>query len=119
MLNYSVDQVNVVFSKFSDMQLIDIVARAENWTHEKVYVTAHKESLVEGFPWENFGKSLEPGEGGKLPTPVRLELINAVRIHMNAGTLKEPEEDHKFFSSKMFNWFMWGWFIYFILSLLF
>lgn len=118
-MSYSVNEVNALFKDFTDMQLIDIVARAEKWTHEKVYNTAHKESQVEGFPWENFDKSLEAGQGGRLPTPVRLELINAIDIHMKAGTLKQPQSTNGLFDSKMFNWFMWGWFVYFIFSLFF
>jgi len=118
-LNYSVNDVNDVnkiFDHFNDMQLIDIVARAEDWPHENVYRMAHKESSVEGDPWEKFNKSLEPDAGGKLPVPVRLELMRAVQIHMKAGTLKRPQSSGSFFDSKFFKWAMWFWIFYFIVQ---
>ena len=115
-MSYSGKDVNKIFDHFTDMQLIDIVARAEDWPHEKVYKTAHKASLVEGDPWEKFNKSLEPGEGGRLPTPVRFELMRAVEIHMKAGTLKRPQSGDSFFDSRFFKWAMWFWAFYFIIS---
>lgn len=115
-MNYSVNDVSKIFDHFTDMQLIDIVARAEGWPHEKVYETAHKESSVEGDPWERFDKSLEPNGAGRLPTPVRLELMRAVEIHMNAGTLKRPHSSNTFFDSKFFKWAIWFWIFYFIVS---
>ena len=116
MLSYSVNDVSKIFDHFTDMQLIDIVSRAEKWPHEKVYKTAHKETLVEGDPWERFDKSLEPDAGGKLPTPVRFELLRAVEIHMKAGTLKRPQSGNTFFEGKFFKWAMWFWAVYFIVS---
>jgi hypothetical protein len=98
------------------MQLIDIVARAEDWPHEKVYKMAHTETLVEGNPWEGFDKSLEPDAGGKLPMPVRLELMKAIEIHMKAGTLKRPQSSGNWYDSKYFKWAMWFWAFYFIIS---
>jgi hypothetical protein len=116
MLNYLVNDVSKIFDHFTDMQLIDIIARVEDWPHEKVYKTAHKESLVEGYPWERFDKSLEPDGGGRLSTPVRLELMRAIEIHMKAGTLKRPRSSSTFFDSKFFKWAMWFLIFYFIVS---
>ena len=115
-MSYSGKDVNKIFDHFTDMQLVDIVARAEDWPHEKDYKTAHKASLVEGDPWEKFNKSLEPGEGGRLPTPVRFELMRAIEIHMRAGTLKRPSSSGSFFDSRFFKWAMWFWAFYFIIS---
>ena len=115
-MNYSVNDVSKTFDHFTDMQLIAIVAQAEDWQHEKVYETAHKEALVEGDPWERFDKSLEPNGDGRLPTPVRLELMKAVKIHMNAGTLKRPQFSNTFFNSKFFKGAMWFLICYFIVS---
>ena len=115
-MSYSGKDVNKIFDHFTDMQLIDIVARAEDWPHEKVYKLAHTETLVEGNPWERFDTSLEPDAGGKLPTPVRLELMRAIEIHMKAGTLKRPQSGGNWYESKYFRWAMWFWAFYFIIS---
>ena len=72
----------------TDMQLIDIISKAEGWSHEETYKMAHKEVGVEGYPWDRFNKSLDPKGGGTLPTPVRFELIRAFEIHDKAGNLK-------------------------------
>ena len=116
----------------TDMQLIDIISKAEGWTHAKTYKIAHEQVGVEGFPWDRFNQSLEPNGGGTLPTPVRFELIRAFEVHDFAGTLKPKHftsvgrvssQEHNpianFTSSKWVRWAMWFWAIYFIVSWLF
>jgi hypothetical protein len=112
----------------TDMQLIDIISKAEGWSHEETYKVAHKEVGVEGYPWDRFNQSMETKGGGTLPTPVRLELIRAFEIHDNAGTLKArhftsvgkvSNQEHNpfanFTSSKFIKWAMWFWIFYFII----
>ena len=116
----------------TDMQLIDIISKAEGWTHAKTYKIAHEQVGVEGFPWDRFNQSLEPKGGGTLPTPVKFELIRAFEIHDNAGTLRPKHftsvgrvsnQEHNpianFTSSKWVRWAMWFWAIYFIVTFFF
>ena len=116
----------------TDMQLIDIISKAEGWSHEETYKMAHKEVGVEGYPWDRFNKSLDPTGGGTLPTPVRFELIRAFEIHDKAGNLKPKHftsvgrasnQEHNpianYTSNKWVRWAIWFWAIYFIVSWLF
>ena len=116
----------------TDMQLIDIISKAEGWSHEQTYKVAHQEVGVEGYPWDRFNKSLDPTGGGTLPTPVRFELIRAFEIHDKAGNLKPKHftsvgkvssQEHNpianFTSSKWVRWAMWFWAIYFIVTFFF
>ena len=79
--------IQKILKEVTDMQLIDVVSKAEKWTHEQVYKTAHTQVGVEGIPWEDFNKSLQPYSGGELPVPVRLELMRAFEIHMDNNSL--------------------------------
>ncbi len=116
----------------TDMQLIDIISKAEGWTHAKTYKIAHEQVGVEGFPWDRFNQSLDPGGGGTLPTPVRFELIRAFDIHDKAGTLKarhftsvgkvgEAADSPigRFTTNKYVKWAMWFWAIYFVVTFFF
>ena len=112
-----------VLKNVTDMQLIDVIAKAEKWTHEQVYKTAHTQVGVEGIPWEKFNKSLQPTSGGELPIPVRLELIRAFEIHMDSGSLPMPRDKDNplasFSANKFFKWAMWFWIFYFIITIFF
>jgi hypothetical protein len=117
-----------VLKEVTDMQLIMIIANAEDWTIEQVYKTAHTQVHVEGDPWEKFNKSMEPGGGGQLPTPVRQELQRAFKLHMDAKTLQLPKPGESLLGGSLTRyvsnlplgkWFMIGWAIYFIMIILF
>lgn len=112
-----------ILKEVTDMQLIRIIANAEEWSLEQVYKTAHTQVHVEGDPWEKFNKSMEPNGGGQLPFPVRQELQRAFEIHLDAKTLKLPEPNSSLFGGSLTHyigkWFMIGWVVYFILLILF
>ena len=121
------NSIQQILNKVTDMQLIDVISKAEQWTHEKVYKTAHSQVKVQGVPWESFNKSLQPGSGGELPDPVRFELVRAFEVHMNSGTLPMSQPTSKsdtlrlmfFPENKWMRWIMWFWIAYFVVTILF
>ncbi len=118
------NSIQKILKEVTDMQLIDVVSKAEKWTHEQVYKTAHTQVGVEGIPWEDFNKSLQPYSGGELPVPVRLELMRAFEIHMDNNSLpgSPSTKDNPlaaFSANKFFKWAMWFWVFYFIITIFF
>lgn len=122
----------------TDCQLISVVSSVQNYSHEQTYKLAHEQVHVEGDPWDLWSRnfSLMPTNKLKLPSPVRIELEEAIGKFIVEGRLKTDhfasvltanmvwEErqglarpPRRSFTDKLLNYAMWFMVFYTIFSL--
>ena len=122
----------------TDCQLIEVISAVQGYTHEQTYVYAHKQVGVIGDPWNKWSRnfSLMPTNTAKLPTPVRIELDEAILKILLHGRLKQKhfakvleatmsyenrqnmfKPPQRSFFDKIFNYMLWFLIFYWIFSI--
>lgn len=136
----TVDDVYMgIVDHLTDCQMIEVVSRVQNYTHEQTYVYAHQQVGVQGDPWSRWSKgfSLLPSNNLKLPSPVRIELEEVIGRFILEGRLKTEHfakvlhanmtfEDRqnlyapppRSFTSRLVNYAVWFVIFYSIFSIL-